>query len=58
MTIIEKLERDIEKLNPTELAAFRQWFAKYDADEWDRQFEENAKSGKLDKLINGTKGKG
>lgn len=37
MTTIEKLERDIEKLNSTELAAFRQWFAKYDAEEWDRQ---------------------
>ena len=50
MTTIEKVQRDVEKLTPTELAAFRQWFAKYDADEWDRQIEENAQSGKLDKL--------
>jgi hypothetical protein len=49
MSTIENIERDIEKLNRDELAAFRRWFEKYDSDEWDRQIEEDAKNGKLDK---------
>ncbi|MGD0653854.1 MAG: hypothetical protein ABSA16_05880 [Thermoguttaceae bacterium] len=58
MTTIEKIECDIKKLTRDELTAFRAWFAEYDSDEWDRQIEEDAKSGKLDKLTNGNKGKG
>jgi len=58
MTTIEKIECDIKKLPRDELTAFRAWFAEYDSDEWDRQIEEDAASGKLDKLINGNKGKG
>ncbi len=50
MTKVEALESEIEKLSPAELAAFREWFAKYDADEWDRQIEEDVRSGKLDRL--------
>jgi len=29
---------------------FRDWFAKFDADEWDRQIEADIQAGKLDKL--------
>ncbi len=50
MTAIEKLEREIQKLSREELAAFRDWFRKYDAEEWDRQIEEDAQSGRLDRL--------
>lgn len=46
------LERLIAALSPEELAAFRQWFADYDARSWDRQFEADAKAGKLDALAN------
>lgn len=46
------LERLIEALSPEELAAFRQWFADYDARTWDRQFDADAKAGKLDALAN------
>jgi hypothetical protein len=50
MTKIEKLEHDIRNLTPKELATFREWFASFDAAAWDRQFEADATSGKLDRL--------
>jgi len=52
MTRIEKLEREVQGLSQGELAAFREWFRKFDSDEWDRQIEEDIKAGKLDKLAN------
>ncbi len=50
MTRLERLEQDIRSLNPEELASLRDWFRKYDAARWDRQFEADAVCGKLDKL--------
>ena len=50
MSKVETLEREVEKLSPQELAAFRDWFANYDADAWDRQMEADVKAGKLDRL--------
>jgi len=50
MSKVESLEREVEKLTPEELAAFREWFARYDADAWDRQIERDAAAGKLDRL--------
>ena len=50
MTKVKKIEQDVRKLNRDELAAFRKWFREYDSDEWDRQIEEDVRSGKLDKL--------
>jgi hypothetical protein len=50
MTKIEKIEQEIQRLTPTELAAFRDWFHRYDADAWDRQIERDIAAGKLDRL--------
>ncbi len=50
MSAILKLEQEVSKLPPKELARFRKWFEEFDAKIWDRQFEEDAKSGKLGKL--------
>ena len=50
MTRIQKLEREIKELTRSELAAFRQWFQEFDAVQWDRQIEEDALAGKLDRL--------
>ena len=33
-----------------ELAAFRQWFATFDADAWDGQIETDVRAGKLEDL--------
>ena len=50
MSRVNDLERQVEGLSTEELAAFRRWFAEFDAEGWDRQFEADAKSGKLDSL--------
>ncbi len=50
MTHIQKLEEEISNLPPQELAEFRAWFEKFDAEIWDMQFEQHVKSGKLDNL--------
>jgi hypothetical protein len=50
MTKVEALEREVEKLSPEELAAFRGWFAEYDWQAWDRQLERDVAEGKLDKF--------
>ena len=48
-TIIE-IEKAISNLPPEELAQFRAWFDEFDAAVWDRQFEEDVVSGKLDAI--------
>lgn len=50
MTRVESLEREVQKLSPEELAAFRDWFTEYDWQAWDRQIERDAVEGKLDEL--------
>ncbi|MGZ5432252.1 MAG: hypothetical protein ACXW5U_02710 [Thermoanaerobaculia bacterium] len=50
MTKVESLEKEVEKLTPEELAAFRAWFIEHDWQAWDRQLEEDVAAGKLDKL--------
>jgi hypothetical protein len=50
MSKVEAIEQQIEKLSPNELAAFRRWYAAFDAEVWDRQFESDVKAGKLDAL--------
>jgi hypothetical protein len=52
MSEIEQLEQRIESLSPQDLARFRTWFLAFDARVWDAQIEADAKSGKLDGLIN------
>ena len=51
MGAVEKLELLIKSLSPEELAKFREWFAEFDAQVWDRQIEVDAAAGKLDRLI-------
>ncbi len=48
MTGLETAEKVVARLSPEELARFRQWFAKFDADAWDAQIEADAAAGKLD----------
>lgn len=50
MSKIEMVERQIRELSPEELGVFREWFAKFDADAWDRQLEGDILAGKLDSL--------
>ncbi|MGA2267474.1 MAG: hypothetical protein ABSH44_03290 [Bryobacteraceae bacterium] len=51
MSKVQNLESQVKELTPEELGAFRAWFAKFDAELWDRQFEADVKAGKLDDLV-------
>ncbi len=52
MSKVELIEQEIGKLSSSELAAFRDWFAKFDAKAWDSQIKEDSQAGKLDALAN------
>ena len=52
MQAVQELQSAVSQLSAEELARFREWFDKFDAEVWDRQFEEDAKSGKSDQLAN------
>jgi hypothetical protein len=51
MSTIQELENVVRQLSAEELATFRAWFAEFDAEQWDRQFEENVSAGRLDWLV-------
>jgi hypothetical protein len=51
MGAVERLELLIKSLSAEELARFREWFAEFDAQAWDRQIEADTAAGKLDRLI-------
>ena len=50
MTKVEKLENEVRQLNLDERATFRDWFRRYDSDEWDKEIERDVAAGRLDKL--------
>jgi hypothetical protein len=50
MSTIQEIEEGVSHLSAEELAAFRAWFAEFDARIWDRQFEEGVAAGQLDHL--------
>jgi hypothetical protein len=50
MSSLQEIETAISQLSTDELTAFRVWFAKFDAEIWDRQFEEDVALGRLNKL--------
>lgn len=50
MEKVKKLEREVQGLSPEDLVRFREWFAAFDAEAWDRQFEADVKAGRLDVL--------
>jgi hypothetical protein len=47
---IDELEKAVAALPADKLDRFRAWFEEFDAANWDRQIEADAKSGKLDKF--------
>jgi hypothetical protein len=50
MSRVEQIEGQIKELTSEELQSLRAWFAEYDAQIWDRQFEADVRAGKLDRL--------
>jgi hypothetical protein len=51
MSTIQELEDAIRQLSAEDRAAFRAWFAEFDAAEWDRQLESDVAAGRLDWLV-------
>ena len=47
---VEKIEQEIQRLSPEEMAELREWFAVFDAEASDREFEADVRAGKLDAL--------
>lgn len=48
---LEELERAVSELPPEELRRFREWFAEFEAERWDRQIERDLRAGRLDSLV-------
>jgi hypothetical protein len=47
---IEEIERAVSQLPPEDLARFRTWFEEFEAARFDRKIEQDAASGRLDRL--------
>ena len=52
MNKVRDIQSAIKNLSKEDKVALREWFERLDAEEWDKQFEEDAKSGRLDDLGN------
>ncbi|MDY6783274.1 MAG: hypothetical protein SW833_12155 [Cyanobacteriota bacterium] len=50
MLTLKDIEQAVRQLAPSEFNAFRAWFAEYDAEIWDREFETDVKAGRLNAL--------
>ena len=50
MSHVEQIEGQVKSLSANELKAFREWFARYEDEIWDRRIEADAKNGKLRSL--------
>jgi hypothetical protein len=47
---LHDIESAVAGLPPEELSKFRAWFVEFDAEAWDRQFDEDVRAGRLDHL--------
>jgi hypothetical protein len=52
MTTVKEIESAVEHLPPNDLNQFRNWFEAFESASWDRQFEADARSGRLGSLVN------
>jgi hypothetical protein len=50
MSTIAEIEQAVRQLSPEQLTEFRAWFAEFDAAIWDRQLEDDAAAGRLDRF--------
>jgi len=51
MSRVEIIKSEIKLLSPAELAELREWLLILEAKEWDRQFEADAESGRIEVLF-------
>jgi len=50
MSKVEQIQAEIAKLPPQDARQVAQWLEEFLSDQWDKQIEEDARSGRLDKL--------
>ena len=50
MSKVEKIEREVAALKPSEMASFRQWFVDFDNDNWEVQLRADIAAGRLDAM--------
>lgn len=50
MTSVTDIKQAIMELPETEYTELRRWFLDQDWEQWDREFEEDVKAGRLDAL--------
>ena len=50
MAKVKELEKEITNLSPEEYKELRDWLEEYESEQWDKQFEDDVASGKLDAL--------
>jgi len=50
MSTVLEIKQAIERLSHGEFRELAEWFDERKADQWDRQIEEDAKAGKLDRF--------
>ena len=50
MHAVQEIELAVSQLSLEELARFREWFDEFEAKVWDKQFEADVQSGKLNKF--------
>jgi len=51
MSTVEEIEAAIRQLSPDQMAAFRAWYAEFDATAWDLQIAEDEAAGRREWLI-------
>ena len=52
MPTVQQLEKEVSGLKNEQLQEFRAWFEEFDADAWDKQFEDDVREGRLDNIAN------
>ena len=50
MMQVQKIKKAVSRLPKVQLKEFRIWFEEFDAAQWDKEFEEDVASGKLNDL--------
>ena len=50
MTSLQDIEMAVQKLPAGDLAAFREWFLRFDGQAWDDAIEQDVRNGKLNAL--------
>jgi predicted esterase len=51
MRRVEEIKAEIAELNPVEVRKVAKWLVEYEAGLWDKQIENDADAGKLDRFI-------